>query len=78
MNWLTRAKEWVVGSAGNLRRFFGEVRSEMEKVSFPSRQEVIGTTIVVLVTSTIFAIYLAVVDLAISKAYNKVLSIFGS
>ena len=78
MNWLTRAKDWVKGSGGNLRRFLGEVRSEMEKVSFPSKQEVVGTTIVVLVTSAIFAVYLAIVDLAISGAYKKVLAVFGS
>ena len=40
----------------------------MKKVSFPSRDEVVGTTIVVIVTSVIFAIYLWVADLLIVRA----------
>ena len=50
--------------------FLPEVVAEMRKVSFPSRQEVIGTTGVVLVTSTIFAVYLWGVDLVILRVYE--------
>ncbi len=52
------------------KTFFREVRTEMSKVSFPSRQEVIATTAVVLVASVIFAIYLWVVDVAIIRGYE--------
>jgi preprotein translocase SecE subunit len=41
----------------------------MRKVSFPTRDEVVGTTIVVIVTSVIFAIYLWIADLLIQQAY---------
>ena len=51
-------------------QFLPEVVAEMRKVSFPSRQEVIGTTGVVLVTSTIFAVYLWGVDLVILRVYE--------
>jgi preprotein translocase subunit SecE len=51
-------------------QFLPEVVAEMRKVSFPSRQEVIGTTGVVLVTSVIFAAYLAGVDFLILRAYE--------
>jgi preprotein translocase SecE subunit len=47
-----------------------EVVAEMRKVTFPSRPEVIGTTGVVLITSTIFAIYLWGVDLVILRVYE--------
>ena len=50
-------------------QFLPEVVAEMRKVTFPSRQEVIGTTGVVLVTSVIFAVYLGLADLLISKGY---------
>jgi preprotein translocase subunit SecE len=50
--------------------FLPEVVAEMRKVSFPSRQEVIGTTGVVLVTSVIFAVYLWGVDLVILRLYD--------
>jgi preprotein translocase subunit SecE len=51
-------------------QFLPEVVAEMRKVSFPSRQEVIGTTGVVLVTSVIFAVYLWGVDLVILRVYE--------
>ena len=51
-------------------KFLPEVAAEMRKTSFPSRQEVVGTTGVVLVTSVIFAVYLWGVDLVIVRAYD--------
>ena len=67
MNWLTKAKE-----------FLREVKAEWNKVSFPSRQEVVGTTVVVMVASFIMALYLAVVDIVILRMYEFVIKIFGS
>ena len=51
-------------------QFLPEVVAEMRKVTFPSRQEVIGTTGVVLVTSAIFSLYLWVVDFVIMRGYT--------
>jgi preprotein translocase subunit SecE len=51
-------------------QFLPEVVAEMRKVTFPSRQEVIGTTGVVLITSTIFAIYLWSADQLIFRVYQ--------
>ena len=51
-------------------QFLPEVVAEMRKVTFPSRPEVIGTTGVVLITSTIVAIYLWGVDLVILRVYE--------
>jgi preprotein translocase subunit SecE len=67
MNWWNKAKE-----------FLGEVRSEMRKVSFPTRDEVVGTTIVVVVTSAIFAVYLWVADFLIQQGYVGIIRVFGS
>jgi preprotein translocase SecE subunit len=44
----------------------------MGKVSFPSRDEVVGTTIVVLITSVIFALYLWLADLVIVQLFKVV------
>jgi preprotein translocase subunit SecE len=52
--------------------FLPEVIVEMKKVSFPSRDEVVGTTIVVIVTSFIFALYLWAADMIILKVYQGV------
>jgi preprotein translocase subunit SecE len=66
MNWWTKAKEFVA-----------EVRTEMRKVSFPSREEVVGTTIVVLVTSFVFAVFLFVSDRLIIWGYQSIVKVFG-
>jgi preprotein translocase subunit SecE len=60
------------------RTFFSEVVTEMKKVTFPSRDEVVGTTVVVIITSFVFAIFLYVADFAIVKAYEQILKVFGS
>ena len=66
MNWWTKAKE-----------FLSEVRTEMRKVSFPTRDEVVGTTVVVMVTSVIFGIYLCSADRLIQWAYQGIVKVFG-
>jgi len=60
------------------RAFFSEVVTEMKKVTFPSRDEVVGTTVVVIITSFVFALFLYVADFAIVKAYEQILKVFGS
>jgi preprotein translocase subunit SecE len=57
--------------------FLAETRSELKKVTFPSRDEVMVTTIVVVVTSFIFAFYLWVSDIVILKIYEGVFRMLG-
>ena len=70
--WLYRAGHWDRG-----RTFLGEVSSEMKKVSYPSRDEVIGTTVVVIVTSVIFAVFLWAADLLIIRGYEGLFKVLG-
>jgi preprotein translocase subunit SecE len=71
--WLLRAGHWA-----QFVTFLGEVKTEMRKVSFPTRDEVIGTTIVVIVTSVIFAVYLWIADFVIQKAYVGLIEVLSS
>jgi len=57
------------------RTFLTEVRSELKKVTFPARDEVVATTIVVLVTSFIFALYLFGADLLIVQGYQFIVRV---
>lgn len=50
-----------------IKKFLGETRSELKKVAWPNRNELIGSTIVVIVTVIILAIYIGLVDLLYSK-----------
>lgn len=47
-------------------KFIREVRSEMRKVSWPNRQELVTYTIVVIVTVIIVAIFTGLVDVIVS------------
>jgi preprotein translocase subunit SecE len=51
-----------VGWWGNVRRYFHEVALEMKKVSWPTRTEVINTTIVVVLAVFFFAGFLFATD----------------
>jgi preprotein translocase subunit SecE len=60
------------------KTFLSEVRAEMKKVSYPSRDEVMGTTVVVIVTSVIFAVFLWVADFLIIRGYESLFKALGS
>jgi preprotein translocase subunit SecE len=60
------------------KTFLSEVRSEMKKVSYPSRDEVVGTTVVVIVTSFIFAVFLWIADFLIIRGYEGLFKVLGS
>jgi preprotein translocase subunit SecE len=61
----------------NARTFLTEVRNEMRRVTWPSRREVYATTVVVIVTSAFFGLYLFVFDLAIDRGVNWIFQRFG-
>ena len=55
------------------KSFYNDVRTEMKKVTTPSRKEVQGTTTVVIITVFIFAGYFWVIDSIIGKSLEKLL-----
>src|SRR5215813_7477063 len=55
-----------LGWLANIRQFWHEVVLEMKKVSWPSRTEVINTTIITIIVVFFFAIFLVGADLALS------------
>jgi len=62
------------------KRFFNflkEVRAEVKKVSWPSRNEVYSTTLVVLVAMVFFGFYLYFMDAVFSWVLLKIKAFFG-
>jgi preprotein translocase subunit SecE len=55
-----------------LRQFLHDVRVEMKAVNWPSRQDVVSTTIVVVVTVAFFGLYFAITDTVFSRLYVAV------
>jgi preprotein translocase subunit SecE len=60
-----------------LKTFLQEVVVETKKVTWPSKQEVINTTTVVLVASFIFGFYLYFCDFIFFKVVNGIFGLFG-
>ncbi len=54
-------------------QFIKEVRVEFSKVSWPSRDELVQSTVVVIVVSLIVAAFIAVVDQGLNKLVGLVL-----
>jgi len=61
----------------NPLQFIQQVRSEVSKVVWPTRREVMLTTIMVFIMATLTAIFFALVDLAIRGGLQAVLEMFG-
>jgi preprotein translocase subunit SecE len=59
-----------------IKDFLAETRLEMRKVTFPSRDEVVATTVVVIVTSFVFAVYLWLADFVIQRGYVGIVKVF--
>jgi preprotein translocase subunit SecE len=68
---MSKISQWFTSA----RTFLGEVKAEWKKVTSPSRREVVGTTIVVIVTSVIFSVYLWAADIVILQVYEGVISV---
>jgi preprotein translocase subunit SecE len=73
MNPGEKIKEW----ADRTKQFYLDVRSEMKKVSWPGRQEVISTTLVVIIAVLFFGAYLGIVDVALGAGVQKLLQYFN-
>ena len=50
-----------------VKEFFREVKVEVKKVVFPSKDELIGSTWVVIITVIVISLFLGIVDLGLSK-----------
>jgi len=55
---------WIDGT----REYLADIRSEMKRVTWPSRDRVQSTTLVVLVSVFIFAAYFQVVDYVVQHS----------
>jgi len=60
------------------RLFLSEVRNELKRVTWPSQKEVYATTVVVILTSIFFGIYLWVLDLSVDRIVRWIFGRFGA
>jgi len=61
-----------VGWTQQVREFLKDVRAESAKVSWPSRQELRDSTIVVIVTVLIVAVFIGIIDRLLTLGVSKI------
>ena len=54
--------------------FFNDIKLEMLKVSWPTKDELIGSTIIVMVSLGILSLFIGICDVALSKAVNVIMT----
>jgi preprotein translocase subunit SecE len=54
-----------------IKQFLKEVKIEINKVVYPSKDELIGSTWVVIISVFIISLYLGVVDMGLSKLVKE-------
>ena len=82
VNTQTTTLEHVRVAAGGrferMRVFLVEVRNELKRVTWPSQKEVYATTVVVILTSVFFGLYLFVLDLGLARVVDWIFRTFGA
>jgi preprotein translocase subunit SecE len=71
---VSKPKQWWLST----REFFRDTAGEMKKVTWPARNEVVGTTTVVIVATIVFALFLWGCDLLFYKAIDFLFTRFGA
>lgn len=62
-----------MGKIDKAKQFVGEARQELKKVTWPTKQQTITSTWVVLAVTFVLAIFLGLVDLIFSKLVGLIL-----
>jgi preprotein translocase subunit SecE len=75
---LENVREAAGGRFERARLFLSEVRNELKRVTWPSQKEVYATTIVVILTSAFFGVYLFVLDYGLNNLITWILRKFGA
>jgi len=58
------------------RNYLSEIKGELKKVTWPTKNDVQKTTIAVLVLSIIFGVYLQLVDFSFRMLVDRIIEIF--
>jgi preprotein translocase subunit SecE len=70
-------QEQQPGLVTRIREYFIELRAESEKVTWPTRDQVLATTAVVLACVAAFTVFFYVVDLAVGTGVKALIDYFS-
>ncbi|MFZ1684138.1 MAG: preprotein translocase subunit SecE [Candidatus Zixiibacteriota bacterium] len=60
-----------------LQKYLKETAGELRKMTWPTKDELIGSTVVVIVTSLIIAVFIGIVDWALSSLVKMIFTSAG-
>ena len=66
------------GRFERMRLFLSEVRNELKRVTWPTQREVYATTIVVILVSMFFGVYLWLLDIGMDRIVRWIFGRFGA
>ena len=75
---LDNVKDAAGGRFERARLFLSEVRNELKRVTWPSQKEVYATTVVVILVSVFFGLYLFILDYGINSLVGWIMRRFGA
>ena len=75
---LETVRDAAGGRFEQMRVFLSEVRNELKRVTWPSQKEVYATTVVVILTSVFFGLYLFILDIGIDRLVTWIFNRFGA
>jgi preprotein translocase subunit SecE len=74
---LEPVKEAAGSRFERMRLFLSEVRNELKRVTWPSQAEVYATTVVVILVSIFFGLYLFLLDISFGSVIEWIITRFS-
>jgi len=72
---MTEKVENKQGFAGRAKKYFSECKTELKKVTWPSKKQLINNSIIIIVFIAIVTAVLAVLDLGFGKLFSMLTNI---
>jgi len=67
----------LLSNGRDVCKFIQQTRAEVSKIVWPTRREVMLTTVMVFIMATLTAIFFALVDVLIRNGLQTILNVFG-
>ena len=67
-------KDKITGYVESLTHFFKETWGELIKVTWPTQQDVVNFTVVVIIAVFIIAFYLGLIDVMLTRGINLIIA----
>ena len=62
-----------MGAIGRVREFVQEVLAEFRRVTWPTREQLVNSTVVVIIVTVVLAFFLGAVDIALARVVEWIL-----